>query len=59
MYWFESSINLGPTKNILGTFNPPSQIWVCPAFLDTLDVKEMRSGVGEILSTCHSRTREI
>lgn len=45
----KSSINLGPVKNILGTFNPPSQIWICPAFLDTLEQKEVQSGIGEIL----------
>jgi len=45
----KSSINLGPVKNILGTFNPPSKIWICPAFLDTLDQKEVQSGIGEIL----------
>jgi len=45
----KSSINLGPVKNILGTFNPPKQIWVCPGFLETLDVKEIQSGIGEIL----------
>jgi 3-dehydroquinate synthase len=45
----KSSINLGDTKNILGTFNPPAQIYIDPAFLDTLDEREIRSGVGEIL----------
>ena len=45
----KSSINLGSVKNILGTFNPPSQIWICPTFLDTLDQKEVQSGIGEIL----------
>lgn len=45
----KSSINLGPVKNILGTFNPPSQVWICPAFLDTLNQKEVQSGIGEIL----------
>jgi 3-dehydroquinate synthase len=45
----KSSINLGDAKNILGTFNPPSQIYVDPTFLDTLDEREIRSGVGEIL----------
>jgi len=45
----KSSINLGPVKNILGTFNPPKQIWVCPAFLDTLEHKEVLSGIGEIV----------
>jgi 3-dehydroquinate synthase len=45
----KSSINLGPTKNILGTFNPPNEIFVCPAFLDTLNHKDVLSGIGEIL----------
>lgn len=45
----KSSINLGSIKNILGTFNPPKQIWICPAFLDTLESKDVRSGIGEIL----------
>lgn len=45
----KSSINLGAAKNILGTFNPPGKIYIDPTFLDTLDEREIRSGVGEIL----------
>lgn len=45
----KSSINLGATKNILGTFNPPKEVFICTAFLDTLDIKDVRSGIGEIL----------
>lgn len=45
----KSSINLGDTKNILGTFNPPDRIFICTSFLDTLDPKEIHSGVGEII----------
>lgn len=45
----KSSINLGQTKNILGTFNPPSEILICADFLDTLEDKDIRSGIGEIL----------
>jgi 3-dehydroquinate synthase len=45
----KSSINLGETKNILGTFNPPERIHIATAFLDTLEENEMRSGVGEII----------
>lgn len=45
----KSSINLGATKNILGTFNPPREIHVCTAFLDTLADRDIRSGIGEIL----------
>jgi 3-dehydroquinate synthase len=45
----KSSINLGKTKNILGTFHPPKSILICPMFLDTLDRCEILSGIGEIL----------
>lgn len=45
----KSSINLGSTKNILGTFNPPNEIFICSVFLDTLEQKDILSGVGEIL----------
>lgn len=45
----KSSINLASAKNILGTFNPPKEILLCTAFLDTLNERDMRSGLGEIL----------
>jgi 3-dehydroquinate synthase len=45
----KSSINLGSAKNILGTFNPPTHIHLCLKFLETLDQKDIHSGVGEIL----------
>jgi len=45
----KSSINLGAAKNILGTFNPPDEIHVYADFLDTLEHKEILSGIGEIL----------
>lgn len=45
----KSSINLGKTKNIIGTFNPPSEIFVSTDFLDTLENKDILSGIGEIL----------
>src|SRR3990172_2675054 len=45
----KSSVNLGSVKNILGTFNPPREIRICSAFLDTLEEKDIRSGIGEIV----------
>lgn len=45
----KSSINLGKTKNIIGTFNPPNEIFICTDFIDTLEDKDVRSGIGEIL----------
>jgi 3-dehydroquinate synthase len=45
----KSSINLGPTKNILGTFNPPRDVCIHAGFLETLERKDIRSGIGEII----------
>lgn len=45
----KSSINLGATKNIIGTFYPPRDVIINAGFLDTLERKELQSGIGEIL----------
>lgn len=45
----KSSINLGATKNILGTFNPPQNIFIHAGFLETLERKDIQSGIGEII----------
>ena len=45
----KSSVNLGATKNILGTFNPPTEVMICSRFLDTLPDRDIRSGIGEII----------
>ncbi len=45
----KSSVNLGSTKNILGTFRPPREVHLCTGFLDTLEEKDVRSGIGEII----------
>jgi 3-dehydroquinate synthase len=45
----KSSINLGAIKNILGTFNPPEKIYIDEGFLDTLEGKDIKSGIGEII----------
>ena len=45
----KSSINLGATKNIVGTFYPPRRVYIWTQFLDTLEDKEIQSGIGEIV----------
>lgn len=45
----KSSVNLRDTKNILGTFNPPADIFINTRYLDTLQEKDIRSGIGEII----------
>ena len=45
----KSSINFDQYKNLLGTFNPPSEIFIYAGFLNTLSESEIRSGIGEML----------
>lgn len=45
----KSSINVGATKNILGTFTPPKRIRITTRVLETLSENEIRSGIGEML----------
>jgi 3-dehydroquinate synthase len=45
----KSSINVGKTKNILGTFTPPEKIHITTSVLATLEEPEFRSGLGEML----------
>ena len=45
----KSSINFDVYKNLLGTFKPPSRIFIYNGFLNTLTESEIRSGIGEML----------
>ncbi|MHB1286144.1 MAG: 3-dehydroquinate synthase [Leptospirales bacterium] len=36
-------------KNLIGTFYPPKGVWVDPAFLETLPIRDRRSGLGEVI----------
>jgi 3-dehydroquinate synthase len=45
----KSSINVGDFKNLMGTFYPPQRILLDISFLNTLEKKDVLSGVGEIL----------
>jgi 3-dehydroquinate synthase len=45
----KSSINVGKSKNLLGTFYPPTRIAIGTRVLETLDERDVRSGVGEML----------
>ncbi len=45
----KSSINLGETKNVLGSFYPPGVVHIDVRFLDTLSVDDVKSGIGEIM----------
>ena len=45
----KSSINVGPYKNQLGTFYPPTSVWLAFDALATLPADEVRSGLGEAI----------
>ena len=45
----KTSLNLGSIKNTLGTFHPPREIYSCSDFLVTLEKKDIKSGIGEML----------
>lgn len=45
----KTAINYGPIKNLVGTFHQPEEVIVCPAWLETLPVRERNSGYAEML----------
>src|SRR3989338_756175 len=45
----KTSLNYQSYKNVIGTFYPPSQIYLNVNFVDTLETKDYYSGVGEIV----------
>lgn len=45
----KTSLNHESYKNVLGTFYPPSKIYICADFLKTLKKTDYLSGVGEII----------
>lgn len=45
----KTSINYKSYKNLLGTFYPPDQIFICPKFFNTLTDRDFKSGLGEVV----------
>ena len=45
----KTSLNYKGYKNLLGTFYPPEQIYVCPRFFETLTEMDFLSGLGEVV----------
>lgn len=45
----KTSLNFDSYKNIIGTFYPPSIIYLSIGFLNTLDIRDIYSGFGEII----------
>jgi 3-dehydroquinate synthase len=47
----KTAINLGGHKNMVGTFYPAEQIWICAGVLASLSDRELRSGLAEAIKT--------
>lgn len=45
----KTSLNYKSYKNILGTFYPPHQIYICSEFTNTLTEEDFYSGMGEVV----------
>jgi len=51
----KSSINVGPYKNLVGTFHPPQRILIDPALAQTLPPDQQASGLIEAAKICFCR----
>lgn len=51
----KSSINVGPYKNLVGNFHPPSSIWIDPTLISTLNREALASGLIEAVKICYCR----
>lgn len=45
----KTSLNYKRFKNLLGTFYPPDDIYICPKFFETLTDRDFQSGLGEVI----------
>lgn len=51
----KSSINVGPYKNIVGTFHPPTSVIIDPQFTRSLSTEQRISGLIEACKICYCR----
>ena len=54
----KSSINVGPYKNLVGTFHPPRQVLIDPTLAQTLPDEAKASGLIEAAKICFCREDE-
>ena len=54
----KSSINVGPYKNLVGTFHPPQRVLIDPALAETLPADQRASGLIEAVKICFCRDEE-
>lgn len=51
----KSSINVGPYKNLVGTFHPPNSVFIDPSLILTLSEDKRVSGLIEAAKICYCR----
>ena len=54
----KSSINVGPYKNLIGTFHPPARILIDPSVAGTLPPEQFAGGLIEAAKICFCRGEE-
>jgi 3-dehydroquinate synthase len=54
----KSSINVGPYKNLVGTFHPPQRILIDPSLAQALPIEQRASGLIEAAKICFCRGEE-
>jgi 3-dehydroquinate synthase len=54
----KSSINVGPYKNLVGTFHPPQKVFIDPQLASTLPLDQQASGIIEAAKICFCRGPE-
>ena len=47
----KNGVNFHSFKNMLGVIREPSQVIICPEFLNSLSIRQLRSGSAEVLKT--------
>jgi 3-dehydroquinate synthase len=55
----KTGVNFGPHKNRLGTYYPPLATFLDRTFLKTLDVRQIRNGLSEILKMALVADRQL
>lgn len=54
----KSSINVGPYKNLVGTYNPPQSVFIDPSLALTLSDEDRIGGLIEAVKICYCRGDE-
>ncbi len=54
----KSSINAGNTKNLVGNYYPPREVFIDSVFVTTLPEREIVAGISEMMKICYAKSFE-